>query len=240
MARKDEEEQLENRVENSVWSPTVSTTWWLDKSTKCIEISRIGFTIVPDFASTIHGATCRTLSSGIPDVGAFKDKPSPASAMEGMFALSRVKRMQDVVIARPFPPGLFQQGPAVFPTLLLDVLKGRVSSDELDSRLQEAEGRVQAMQTQHSSVLLKNMHHGCGTCGDELGMSQFVKGRTGLDTWYGAVERDVFLHGGLCYPSCMPRESDRSKCLFVSRVQGLQTGSKLWPQQRKSQSHKSE
>ena len=135
MARKEEEEQLEDRVENYVWLPTLSTTWWLEKSTKCIEISRRGFAIVLDFASTIHGATGRTLSSGIPDLGALKDKPSPASAMEGMIALSRVKRMQDVVIARTFPPGLFQQGPALFPTLLLDVLKGRVSSDGLDSRL---------------------------------------------------------------------------------------------------------
>ena len=156
VSRKDAENQLEDRVENYVWLPVVATTWWLDKA-KCLEVNRRGFAVVPDFASTIHGATGRTLVSAIPDLGAFKDKPNPPTAMEGMIALSRARCKEDVVIARPFPPGLFQQGPAVFPTLLLEVLKGEMKTEELPAKLREAEASVHVMQSQKSGVLLKNM-----------------------------------------------------------------------------------
>ena len=59
--------------------------------------------------------------------------------MEGLIALSRAKRKEDVVIARPFPPGLFQQGPTPYPTLLLEVLKGTVRSADLPGKLSEAD-----------------------------------------------------------------------------------------------------
>ena len=72
VTRKDDEDQLEDLEENYVWLPAVSTIWWLDKS-KCVEVQRRGFAIVPDFASTVHSATGRTLSASVPDLGAFKD-----------------------------------------------------------------------------------------------------------------------------------------------------------------------
>jgi hypothetical protein len=154
--RRDDDEQLKDCAENWVWLPAVSTTWFLDKPTKTIEIPRRGFAIVPDFASTIHGATGRTLPSAIIDIGAFKSKANPNGAMEGMIGMSRVKRKEHVVIARPFPPGLFRQGPAVFPTLLLTVLNGHVRCEDLDERLKDADDELQQMQAK--------IHHRSGTC----------------------------------------------------------------------------
>ena len=43
--------------------------------------------------------------------------------MRGYIALSRAEDAEGLVIAEPFAPTLFQQGPAPFPTLLLEVLK---------------------------------------------------------------------------------------------------------------------
>ena len=154
VTRKDEEDQLEDLEKNYVWIPVVSTTWWLDKA-KCVEVQRRGFAIVPDFASTVHSATGRTLSASIPDLGAFKDKPNYAAAMEGLISLSRAKRKEDVVIARPLSPGLFQHGPAPYPTLLLEVLQGTISTADLPRKLSEADARIQQMQSMQSEVLLK-------------------------------------------------------------------------------------
>ena len=72
LVRTNDEDQLPDVEENYVWLPAVGTIWWLDKA-KCVEVQRRGFAIVPDFASTVHSATGRTLSASIPDLGAFKD-----------------------------------------------------------------------------------------------------------------------------------------------------------------------
>lgn len=119
MRSRDEKEQLDISPRNYVCLPPVSTTSWLGKTTQCIEINRRGFAIVPDFASTIHSATGRILASGIPDLGAVKDKPNAPAAMEGMIALSLVKKREHVFIVRPFPPGLFRQVPSFFFLTLL-------------------------------------------------------------------------------------------------------------------------
>jgi len=219
--RRDDDEQLKDCAENWVWLPAVSTTWFLDKITKTIEIPRRGFAIVPDFASTIHGATGRTLPSAIIDIGAFKSKANPNGAMEGMIGMSRVKRREHVVIARPFPPGLFRQGPAVFPTLLLTVLNGHVRCEDLDERLKDADDELQQMQASTSPVLLKNMKHMCGTCGEELEMRAFVEGnKTTLDSWSDAVERDVFLQG-VC-ATCLACKKKEKVDLFRCARCGIQ------------------
>ena len=212
VSQKEEEDKLEDHVDNYVWLPAVTTTWWLD-SAKCVEVNRRGFAIVPDFASTVHSATGRTLEAAIPDLGAFKDKPNFPLAMEGMIALSRVKWKENVVIARPFPPGLFQQGPAVYPTLLLEVLQGKVRACELFARLKQAEADVDEMQSQGSGALLKNMTHECGSCGEVLSMRHFVQGAVGQEKWYAAVEKEVFLQG-VCATCLSCKKSQTETGLF--------------------------
>jgi hypothetical protein len=181
--------------------------------------------MMPDFASTIHSATGRTLSAAIPDLGRFMDAPSPSMAMEGMIALSRVKRMEDVAIARSFTPGLFQQGPAVFPTLLLDVLKGQVKKDELKAHIKEAEARAAVLQSDQSEAKLRNLMHPCGTCGKTLHVTNFVK-RTPGDSWYAAVRRRLPPRRLRDLP-CMQEEKVGAGEVPMRRLQGLQDGGML-------------
>ena len=101
--------------------------------------------------------------------------------MEGLISLSRAKRKEDVIIARPFSPGLFQQGPAPYPTLLLEVLQGNVRTADLPRKLSEADARIQHMQSMQSEVLLRNTTHRCGSCGEVLGMKKFVTGTVGQE-----------------------------------------------------------
>ena len=56
-----------------------------------------------------------------------EDVPNSQKAMEGYIALSRVTDAEGLIIAQPFAPTFFQQGPAPYPTLLLQVQKGEVS-----------------------------------------------------------------------------------------------------------------
>ena len=53
--------QYEGLPKHWVPIPVASTIWYLDKE-KAIPISRKGFAVVPDFSSTIHSATGRTLN----------------------------------------------------------------------------------------------------------------------------------------------------------------------------------
>ena len=112
------------------WFPLVPSTsvWSLDKDEN-IEIERKGFPLVPDFSSTIHVATGRTLESEISDLGGFEDRPSHRSAMEAYIALSRATDAEGVLITRPFSPTLFRQKAQPFPTYLLELL---TSGKDLD------------------------------------------------------------------------------------------------------------
>ena len=94
------------------WFPLrpVVNNWMLDASEN-IEIARKGFAAVPDFSSTIHVATGRTLESCIADLGGYADVPSFPAMMRNYIALSRVRDKESILIARPFSPLLFEQGP---------------------------------------------------------------------------------------------------------------------------------
>ena len=55
-------------------------SWFLDAA-KNIEIPRRGFAVVPNFSSTVHAATGRTLPSVIADLGRFEDIPNTENQM---------------------------------------------------------------------------------------------------------------------------------------------------------------
>ena len=100
------------------WFPMhpITGSWKLDKHGN-IDIQRRAFPMVPDFSSTIHCATGRTIHSIIADLGSMKDRVSFAAAMRGYIALSRTTDAEGLLVARPFLPVLFRQGPQFFPTV---------------------------------------------------------------------------------------------------------------------------
>ena len=75
------------------WFPlkAETCTWSLDSASN-IHISRRGFALVPDFSTTIHSATGRTLTSSIVDLEDFSAKPNPSATMKAYIALSRLVR----------------------------------------------------------------------------------------------------------------------------------------------------
>ena len=110
----------------------VEAFWTLDADDH-IEIARRGFPLVPNFSTTIDGATGQTLKSGIADLGDFGSMPSHVAAMRGYIALSRVTAADNLLVARSFSPLLFRLGQQPFPSLLFRTLNG-----EMDDMPQEA------------------------------------------------------------------------------------------------------
>ena len=90
-----------------------------------IEIARKGFAAVPDFSSTIHVATGRSLKAVLPDLGGLAEPATFSAMMRGYIALSRALAADGVLIPRPFAPTLFMQKEEPFPSLLLDTLLGK-------------------------------------------------------------------------------------------------------------------
>ena len=67
----------------------VEIYWTLDND-EHIEIARRGFPLVPNFSTTIDGATGQTLKASIADLGDFGSVPSHHASMRGYIALSRI------------------------------------------------------------------------------------------------------------------------------------------------------
>ena len=86
------------------------TVYWTLDTEDSIEIMRRGFPIVPNFSTTIDGATGKTMDTALVDLGSVSVVPSFARAMRGYIALSRVRKVDDLLLVQPFSPALFQQG----------------------------------------------------------------------------------------------------------------------------------
>ena len=155
------------------WFPLrpVTVPWRLD-GPEYIEIIRKGFPVVPDFSSTIHVATGRTLESCKADLGGFEDLPSYSSAMRNYIALSRVKNADSLLIARPFSPMLFQQGPQPWPSLLTDVLTNAISQKDLGMECLRVR---QKEQQQKQKSRLKEQLWKCGLCHEYLAVREYIK-----------------------------------------------------------------
>ncbi len=111
------------------WFPMkpVSIYWCLDADDN-IEICRRGFPLVPNFSTTIDGSTGQTMKSSIADLGDFGSVPSHHAAMRGYIALSRVTAADNMLVARSFSPLLFRLGAQPFPSLLFQVLDGKLAN----------------------------------------------------------------------------------------------------------------
>ena len=82
--------QYEGLPENCFPLSPVTVYWTLDAEDS-IEIHRRGFPVVPNFSTTIDGATGKTMETALVDLGNIAVVPTHARVMRGYIALSRVK-----------------------------------------------------------------------------------------------------------------------------------------------------
>ena len=114
---------IEGTPEPGIYPITkVKRHWYLDKSRQYpqLGIQREQLPLAPAFSWTAHTAQGQTLDAAIVDmqIGA------GTSPMASYVAFTRVKKMKDLLIFRPFDRALFNRGNLEGPELLLRVLRG--------------------------------------------------------------------------------------------------------------------
>ena len=108
-----------------VWKP-----WYKDGDARQVQISRCGFPLAPDFGGTAHAYCGFSLDSCIGDLLNWWDKPNRETSVRGYIINSRIRNADNLMIARPYSPELFRQGPPAGPHYLLQVLRGMMTREE--------------------------------------------------------------------------------------------------------------
>ena len=165
------------------------TVYWSLDAEESIEIHRRGFPVVPNFSTTIDGATGKTMDTALVDLGSTAEVPTFTKAMKGYIALSRVRKADDVLLAQPFSPALFRLGPQPWPTLLLDTLKGNINSLE-----DEAKAKQRAYK---QTTLLRDLSWACDTCdASNIGdYRKFITGQQKSEDWFSEYWKDIIAPG---------------------------------------------
>ena len=147
--------------------------WPVDPSQKENWVKRFGFPIVPDFAATVHAVTGGQLSTAIGDLDTFDATPSQEDSLKGYIVLSRVETADKILLAQPFSPTLFTQGPLESAELLLEVLRGKVPKDELEARWDAIEANWKKRKPR-----LMDQQWECGVCQKKKAWEAFVPARS--------------------------------------------------------------
>ena len=200
---------------------TPVTNYWSLGSwggSEAVEIRRRGYGMLPNFSTTIDGATGRTIAKGISDLGNWSDLATPTRAMKGYIALSRVKCADDMLLAQAFSPCLFTQGKQHWPSLLLDVQTGRIPVDANFAQLCRETDTL----AKQSKKLIDAQFH-CSTCDELRPLQHFLPNQNDNTNWYEDVER-VLQQGGAarkCYKDsemCDSCKTEKTKPEFSQSV----------------------
>ena len=103
--------------------------WSIDGAGK-VPIIRYGFPLVPDFGGTAHAYCGSTLMACIGDLLAWHARPRQEDAQKGYIIKSRTRDAAKMLLAQPYCPMLFRQGVQEGPQLLLQVLRGEITTAE--------------------------------------------------------------------------------------------------------------
>ena len=116
------------------------------------------------------------MDTALVDLGGLADVPTYTRAMKGYIALSRVTKVDDLLLAQPFSPALFQQGPQPWPTLLLDVLKAKVVDLQAEAKTKQLDYKKPKM--------LKDLEWACDTCHKKAaGCKDFLSVHDNTSEW---------------------------------------------------------
>ena len=117
----------------------------------------MGFYSAPAFSWTAHTAQGQTLNAAIVDM----QIGSGTSPMSSYVAFTRVKRMEDLLIFRPFERQLFNQGDLEGPQLLLRVLRGETIDWDAVERDHMPSHMCAGCDTKHFKAARRLFQRGC-------------------------------------------------------------------------------
>ena len=115
--------------------------WARDKA-GFAKVRRLGFAIVPEFGGTIHGYCGETLDAILLDLLEWHRKPAMEDMHKAYVGRSRTRQTDHMLLVQPYSPHLFRQGEMPGPTILMDVLRGKTSTDQAKKRWKKVQRRA--------------------------------------------------------------------------------------------------
>ena len=123
----DAEWQIHKRLPPGVFPlQSVRRMWTLSASGS--KVSRRGFTLVPDYASTGFMMQGETLLAEIAECGDIFSAPGMTEILTTYVILSRVKRADGLLLLRAFSPNLFRFGSPPGPACMIKHLQRRLGT----------------------------------------------------------------------------------------------------------------
>ena len=178
----------------------VKRRWALDRNRQHprLWIIRNQQPLAPAFAMTAHASQGQTLRAAIVDLNVSGD----CTAQAGYVALSRVRRVNDLLIFRPFPHSLFTKQKVLGPDLLLRHLRGeKIDWQKLQARYSSKSGGGDCLQChrrlleempgqvckdcvtrndeQRQQQMAAHVDHGCTVCTKRKAWSEFPPSERG-------------------------------------------------------------
>ena len=178
---------------------SLSRTWHLDEN-KQVEVRRFGFPIVPDFGGTAHSYCGSSLDACIGDLLSWDAKPYKDAAIRGYIIKSRVRRSEDLLLARPYSPCLFRLGAPAGPKFLLETLQGKMTRTEAVTAWKKEDEQI-AKESAASGSGEKwplSMKLECRHCGKMLALTHFSTSRNIDDLWSTCISKGADLACILC------------------------------------------
>jgi hypothetical protein len=101
---------------------------WARDALKKAWVKRIGFPLVPEFGGTVHGYCGTTLDAAQSDLLEWYRRPSREDMQKAYINESRVSMIDRLLIVQPYSPELFCQGELPGPSILMQVLRSKMST----------------------------------------------------------------------------------------------------------------
>ena len=161
---------VDKRLGLGVWPLfPVHRTWELNAA-QGSKIKRLGFTLIPDYASTAFMIQGSILRAAIADCGDVSDVGGLSELMTTYVILSRVKSANGLLLLRAFCANLFQMGALPSPYCLLKLLRQRFAGSAQDANYSPADAieEYKMMMAEYEGRRVQQKQHGptyrCGHC----------------------------------------------------------------------------
>ena len=122
----------------------------------------------------IRATVADKVRSVIVDCLGVEDTPRPEDQLKNNIGIARVTSADGVLLAQPFAPMLFRQGPHKGPTLLMRFLRGELNEDQLEKEWDKVAAK------KRGSMAFKDVRWPCGRCGKEKLAKDYAPAKTDL------------------------------------------------------------
>ena len=131
---------------------------------------RMGFAVAPEFGGTIHGYCGDTLDASLLDILEWHRKPCLEDMQKAYVGKSRARKADQQLIVQPYSPHLFRQGQMPGPTILMQMLRREITTNEAKQAWRDVEKTAAQKDTERKKTeqkWLRAMPLPCRDCSND-------------------------------------------------------------------------